>query len=82
MSGRELWRKLGLAAAAAIVLGVAMPLVYGGEWNLWVSLGIVSALWIVLPMVRDLFDKTRTIRRSIIEEGQDDARPDFGRGDH
>ena len=30
----------------------------------------------------DLFDKTRTIRRSIIEEGQDDARPDFGRGDH
>ena len=59
MSGRELWRKLGLAAAAAIVLGVAMPLVYGGEWNLWVSLGIVSALWIVLPMVRDLFDKTR-----------------------
>ena len=59
MSGRELWRKLGLAAAAAIVLGVAMPLIYGGEWNLWVSLGIVSALWIVLPMVRDLFDKTR-----------------------
>ena len=59
MSGRELWRKLGLAAAAAIVLGVAMPLVYGGEWNLWVSLGIISALWIVLPMVRDLFDKTR-----------------------
>ena len=30
----------------------------------------------------DLFERTRTIRRSIIEEGQDDARPDFGRGDH
>ena len=33
----------------------------------------------------DLFDqfaRTRTIRRSIIEEGQDDARPDFGRSDH
>lgn len=28
------------------------------------------------------FAKTREIRRSIIEEGQDDARPDFGRGDH
>jgi cyclohexadieny/prephenate dehydrogenase len=27
----------------------------------------------------DLFSKTRAIRRSIIEEGQDDARPDFGR---
>lgn len=30
----------------------------------------------------DLFSRTRTIRRSIIEEGQDDARPDFGRSDH
>jgi len=27
----------------------------------------------------DLFTRTRAIRRSIIEEGQDDARPDFGR---
>lgn len=30
----------------------------------------------------DLFERTRTIRRSIIEQGQDDARPDFGRKDH
>jgi len=29
----------------------------------------------------DHFAKTRSIRRSIIEEGQDDARPDFGRSD-
>jgi cyclohexadieny/prephenate dehydrogenase len=29
-----------------------------------------------------LFSKTRAIRRSIIAEGQDDARPDFGRADH
>ena len=28
------------------------------------------------------FSRTRAIRRSIIEEGQDDARPDFGRADH
>ncbi|RJF93752.1 prephenate/arogenate dehydrogenase family protein [Sphingomonas cavernae] len=27
----------------------------------------------------DLFTRTRTIRRSIIEQGQDDASPDFGR---
>jgi cyclohexadieny/prephenate dehydrogenase len=32
--------------------------------------------------LHDLFSRTRTIRRSIIEEGQDDARPDFGRADH
>ncbi|MCR2835201.1 prephenate/arogenate dehydrogenase family protein [Parerythrobacter lacustris] len=30
----------------------------------------------------DLFTRTRAIRRAIIDEGQDDARPDFGRGDH
>lgn len=30
----------------------------------------------------DLFTRTRDIRRSIVEQGQDDARPDFGRSDH
>jgi cyclohexadieny/prephenate dehydrogenase len=30
----------------------------------------------------DHFTRTRAVRRSIIAEGQDDARPDFGRGDH
>ncbi|MCJ1960502.1 prephenate/arogenate dehydrogenase family protein [Novosphingobium mangrovi (ex Hu et al. 2023)] len=30
----------------------------------------------------DQFTRTRAIRRSIIEEGQDDSRPDFGRSDH
>jgi cyclohexadieny/prephenate dehydrogenase len=30
----------------------------------------------------DLFSRTRDIRNSIIEMGQDDARPDFGRTDH
>jgi cyclohexadieny/prephenate dehydrogenase len=33
-------------------------------------------------MLFDQFTRTRAIRRSIIEEGQDDARPDFGRSDH
>jgi cyclohexadieny/prephenate dehydrogenase len=32
--------------------------------------------------LHDHFARTRAIRRSIIEMGQDDARPDFGRGDH
>lgn len=29
-----------------------------------------------------LFERTRAIRRQVIEQGQDDARPDFGRKDH
>jgi len=32
--------------------------------------------------LHELFTRTRAIRRSIIEQGQDDARPDFGRSDH
>jgi cyclohexadieny/prephenate dehydrogenase len=30
----------------------------------------------------ELFSRTRAVRRSIIEQGQDDERPDFGRSDH
>ena len=30
----------------------------------------------------DIFARTRSIRRSIVALGQDDARPDFGRSDH
>jgi cyclohexadieny/prephenate dehydrogenase len=33
-------------------------------------------------MMYDTFSRTRAIRRSIVALGQDDARPDFGRGDH
>lgn len=33
-------------------------------------------------LLHDLFTRTRDIRRSIVEQGQDDARPDFGRSDH
>ncbi|WP_277950329.1 heme lyase CcmF/NrfE family subunit [Halomonas sp. YLGW01] len=57
MPGRELARRLALAATTALTIGLAAPLVYGGEWNLKVSLGLVAALWVVLPLVRDLADK-------------------------
>lgn len=32
--------------------------------------------------LHELFSRTRAIRRGIIEQGQDDDRPDFGREDH
>ncbi len=32
--------------------------------------------------LHNLFSRTRAIRRQVIEEGQDDERPDFGRKDH
>ncbi|MGP9797625.1 heme lyase CcmF/NrfE family subunit [Halomonas sp. 86] len=59
MPASELRRKLWLAGVAALVLGMVLPLIYTGKWNLWASLGIVAALWIVLPIGKDMWDKTR-----------------------
>lgn len=59
MAGSELRRRLWLAGLVALVIAALMPLIYGGEWDPWVSLGLVAALWIVLPLVRDLIDKAR-----------------------
>ena len=59
MPGRELARRLAFSGMTALVIGLIAPLIYGGAWNLWVSLGLVAALWVVLPLVRDLVDRMR-----------------------
>ncbi|WP_166637551.1 heme lyase CcmF/NrfE family subunit [Halomonas ventosae] len=56
---RDLFRRSWLAGLAALVLAALAPLLYRGEWNLKVSLGVLVALWIVLPMARDLWAKSR-----------------------
>ncbi|ALM51430.1 heme lyase CcmF/NrfE family subunit [Halomonas huangheensis] len=58
MTGRELVRRLALAGVLALVIGAAIPLLYHGEWNLKVAIGMVCALWLVLSLVRDLWHKT------------------------
>ena len=55
----ELVRRLWWAGLVALVLGALIPLVYRGEWNLWVTLGLSIALWIMLSLGRDLFDRLR-----------------------
>src|SRR5690554_3076590 len=52
-------KRLWLAAAVAVVLGAALPLVFADRWSAPVAIGLIAALWIVLPMLRDLYDKTR-----------------------
>ena len=59
MPGRELWRRLAWAGIAALVIAGAAPFLYGGEWNVAVALGLAIALWVVLALMRDLYDKTR-----------------------
>ncbi|QTF94528.1 MAG: heme lyase CcmF/NrfE family subunit [Halomonas sp. BM-2019] len=56
---RLLVQRLWLAAAVAVVLGVALPLIFAERWSAAVAIGLIAALWIVLPMLRDLYDKTR-----------------------
>jgi cytochrome c-type biogenesis protein CcmF len=62
MAAKELYTKLWLAGVVAFVLGALIPVFYGPEWNVWVALGMLMALWIVLPLVRDIWDKTRNAR--------------------
>ncbi|WP_283101517.1 MULTISPECIES: heme lyase CcmF/NrfE family subunit [Halomonadaceae] len=59
MPARELGKRVALSGVAALVLGMLLPLIFADHWNVWVALGLVTALWIVLPMLRDLYDKTR-----------------------
>ena len=59
MPGRELRRRLAWAGIAALVIAAAVPFLYGGEWNIAVALGLAIALWVVLALMRDLYDKTR-----------------------
>jgi len=56
---RDLFKRSWTAGLAALVIGAVAPLLYRGEWNLKVSLGVVIALWVVLPMARDLWVKSR-----------------------
>ncbi len=55
-------QRLWLSAVVAVVLGAALPLVFAERWSAPVAIGLIAALWIVLPMLRDLYDKTRHAR--------------------
>jgi len=55
------WRaELLVPAVAAVTLGAVLPLFAGGQYNIWVALAIVLAAWIVLGMLRDLYNRLRT----------------------
>nr|WP_149286183.1 heme lyase CcmF/NrfE family subunit [Halomonas binhaiensis] len=58
MAGRELLARLWLSGLVALLIAAVLPLVYHGEWDLKVSIGLAIALWLVLSLVRDLWDKS------------------------
>ena len=62
MPGRELYSRVWLSGVAALVLGALIPVFYGPEWNAQVMLGMMLALWIVLPLLRDIVVKARSAK--------------------
>ncbi|HCD12989.1 MULTISPECIES: heme lyase CcmF/NrfE family subunit [Shewanella] len=52
----ELKRQLLLPAIISAVLGVIAPFIAGGEFNIWVALGIGAAVWIVLATLRAAYN--------------------------
>lgn len=57
-----LLKQLGIPAVAAIALGCAFPLIYAGTFELKTALGMVLAFWVVIAVLRDLFNKIRNKR--------------------
>ena len=66
MPGRELFRRLLGAGLAALAIAVSIPFLYNGQWNVAVALGLVAALWVVLGVVRDLFDKVQNASSALV----------------
>ena len=53
------WHELLVPAAATVVLAVAAPFL-AAEFNLWVALAVLLSAWLVLGLVRDVLNRTRT----------------------
>jgi cytochrome c-type biogenesis protein CcmF len=67
---RELVRQLRIPAAAAIVFGIAGPLVVFGEFSLLTTLGVIIGLWTIMSAllnpVKKLVGKGPRLTRSMI----------------
>ncbi|MFT4825500.1 MAG: cytochrome c-type biogenesis protein CcmF [Halioglobus sp.] len=55
------WKiELLLPAVAAVVVGLLLPLLHPGDYNIWVALAVVLASWLAFGMLRDLTSKVRS----------------------
>ncbi|MCP4596675.1 heme lyase CcmF/NrfE family subunit [Neptuniibacter sp.] len=55
--GDYLLKQLLLPFVGSIVLGFAFPMFYGGEFDWWVTLGMVLVFWITLVSVKDIWNR-------------------------
>jgi len=66
-SGAYLWQQLGKVALAAVVLGVAIPVVLTMGVPVTTIIVVVLAAWVVLAMLRDLQQKVA--KKASVREG-------------
>ncbi len=60
-SSKRWLSELGMPAVVCVLVAAAAPLVGAGEVNVWASLSVLLAAWLVLGLVRDLQVRMRGI---------------------
>ncbi|WP_025823517.1 heme lyase CcmF/NrfE family subunit [Shewanella marina] len=56
----EVMRQLMIPAIISIVFGIAVPLLEGGGFKIWVALGMGTAMWVTLSTLRAAYNMLRT----------------------
>jgi cytochrome c-type biogenesis protein CcmF len=59
MEANTLLKQLGIALGLALLLGVAYPYYWSGQFDFSAALGIFLALWVLLISVKDWWNKVR-----------------------
>ncbi|XQW84441.1 heme lyase CcmF/NrfE family subunit [Thalassotalea piscium] len=55
----ELRKQISKPSVISIVLGLLFPVIYGGEFNWLVALGMTLAFWVTLVVLKDLFNQAK-----------------------
>jgi cytochrome c-type biogenesis protein CcmF len=55
----ELRKQLISPSIISVVVGIAFPFLYGGEFNAWVTMGITLACWVELVVLKELYNSAK-----------------------
>ncbi|XPF93810.1 heme lyase CcmF/NrfE family subunit [Colwellia sp. RE-S-Sl-9] len=55
----ELRKQLFSPSIISIVIGIAFPFLYAGEFNAWITMGITLACWVELVVLKDLYNRAK-----------------------
>jgi len=55
----ELRKQLFSPSIISIVIGLAFPFLYGGEFDAWVTMGITLACWVEIVVLKELYNNAK-----------------------